>query len=226
MNGYDWFVFTMNRVRGALMLFLGALGTGAQTTLPTTGAVIDLSSPRGALRALSSAMQEGDTDAIREVFLAANPAEERIIEADAQMAGALARLRSTAIKAFGAEQARFLIGDAAAGSAQSLASIDAADISVKGDTATVKYGDQKGPPFILKHVNGQWRVPASNLGKPLDARALEQRLSDLEVQRKVVDEMASLIRAGKFATAEQAREAWQARILPPPTSRPATASKD
>jgi hypothetical protein len=200
----------------------------AQTTRPTTTfSTVDLSTPRGTLRSLNSAIREGDVDAMRRIFLASTPAEKKMADADAQMAAALADLRESAIKAFDAEHASILCGDVAVGSAQSLARIEAAAISISGDTATVKYGGEKpGPPFVLKSVNGEWKVPVSQLGQPVDPAALDQRLGDLAVQRNVVREVAEMIRAGKFGNAEQAREAWQTRILQAATSKPAVRSKD
>jgi hypothetical protein len=200
----------------------------AQTTRPTTTfSTVDLSTPRGTLRSLNSAIREGDVDAMRRIFLASTPAEKKMADADALMAAALADLRESAIKAFDAEHASILCGDVAVGSTQSLARIEAASISISGDAATVKYGGEKPePPFVLKNVNGEWKVPVSQLGQPVDPAALDQRLADLEVQRNVVHEVAEMIRAGRFGNAEQAREAWQARILQAATSKPAARPND
>src|SRR5215469_17042457 len=72
----------------------------AQQTHPTT-APEDPATPRGALRTLNQAMRNGDVVAIRQLFLATSPAEQRMVDADASMAAALARLRAAAVEAFG-----------------------------------------------------------------------------------------------------------------------------
>jgi hypothetical protein len=188
---------------------------------PTTAPTVDLSTPRATLRSLNQAMREGDVDVIKRLFFASTPMETQMVEADAQMAGALAELRVAAIKAFGSENAKILTGESAAGTAESLARIEAADIAVDGDTATVHYSNDKESPFVLKKVGNEWKIVVSQLGKPLNPAALEQRISDLAVQRRVVQEIAAEIRSGHFASSERAREAWQSRILQAATSQTA-----
>jgi len=193
----------------------------AQQTQPSTQAV-DAGTPRGALRALNHAMRSGDEGAIKQLFLATTPAEARMIDADAKMAAALAHLRVAAAAAYGSQGADAVTGDSDTGAAEGAARIDAADISVDGDTATVTYRDEKNAAFVLKRVEGRWKVPAAQLGKPLDPAALDQRLADLALQRQVVEEVTDQIKQRKFAGAEQAREAWRARILQAATSQPTT----
>lgn len=205
----------------ATIVLAGALCANAQQTRRATAPAFDASTPRSALRTLSLAMRDGDVAIIKRMFLAANPAEAKMVEADAEMAAALAELRGSAAAAYGEEGARTVTGDTAASSADSLARIDAADITLSGDTATVSYHDEKQSPFILKRVDGQWKVPVSELGKPLDKAALDQRLSDLAIQTSVVHEIIRAVQGRKFAKPEQAREAWQTRILQAATSQPA-----
>jgi len=211
-------------------ILITALLLGGVQILPaqhptTTAPAADLSTPRATLLALNRAMREGDVESIKRLFLAETPAEMQMVEADAQMAAALAELRDAAIKAFGTENARTLTGDTAAGTAESLKRIEGAEIVVSGDAATVHYSDDKAVPFILKKAGNDWRVPVSQLGKPLNPAALEQRISDLAVQRRVVRDIAAQIRTGNFKSSEKAREAWQSRILQAATSQPVIPQK-
>ena len=112
--------------------------------------------------------------------------------------------------------AKIVTGDTSVGTAQSLSRIETAEISVQGDTATVIYSDDRDAPFVLKRVDAQWRVPVNQLSKPLEPAELEQRLEDLTIQRNVVRLITQQIKAGAFANAEQAREAWQNRSSRPP----------
>lgn len=210
------------RVLITIALLAGAPWLGAQQTRPATAPAIDASTPRAALRALSIAMRDGDVATIKRLFLAATPAEEKMVEADAQMAAALADLRRAALAAFGEEGARTVTGDTAAGSTQSLARIETADVTSTGDTATVIYRDERQSPYILKKIGSEWRVPVSEFGKPLDKAALDQRLSDLSGQTAVVRGIIRSISDHKFARAEEAREAWQSGILQATTSQPAS----
>ena len=145
-----------------------------------------------------------------------------MVNADAEMAAALAKLRAVAVQVYGPQAADVITGDTDAGATESAARIEAADVTVTGDVATVVYRDEKDSPFVLKKSGGSWKVPVSQLGKPLDPAALDQRLADLAIQRKVVEELTDQIRQKRFATAEEAREAWRTRILQAATSQPAT----
>jgi hypothetical protein len=171
-------------------------------------------------------MRAGDIGTMKRLFLATTPPESRMIDAVAQMAAELARLRTVAVKAYGPHGADAFTEDSEAGAIDSAARIDAAEVAVNGDVATVTYQDQKNSPFVLKKVDGKWRAPVSQLGKPLEPGELDQQLADLAVQRRVVEEMIQEISAKKFAGAEQAKEAWRARILQAPTSQPTTRAGD
>ena len=206
----------------ALVVILLIVRFGAaQQTHPTT-APEGPATPRGALRTLNQAMRNGDVAAIHQMFLATSVAEQRMVDADAAMAAALARLRTAAVDAFGPRGADLVTGDTDAGTADSSARIDTADVVITGDVATIVYRDEKDSPFVLKKSGGLWKVPVSQLGKPLDQAALEERLADLAVQQKVVEELTEQIRQKRFATPEDARQAWRTRILQAATSQPAT----
>lgn len=209
------------RVLMTLAFLACAPWLAAQQTRPTTAPAIDASTPRATLRALSLAMRDGDVATITHLFLAATPSEEQMVKADAQMAAALADLRRAAVAAFGVDGAKIVTGDTAAGSAESLARIEAADINATGDTATVSYRDERQSPFVLKKVGSEWKVPVSELGKPLEKSALDQRLADLAIQTAVVRQIVTRIDQHKFVRAEEAREAWQTGILQAATSQPA-----
>ena len=204
----------------ALMLVMWAATAVAQETRPTTNPASDASTPRGALRLLNQAMGEGDTETIKRLLLAANPSEQKMVETQGQMAAALAGLRHAAIKAFGEDGARTIAG--ADEPAKNLERIDAADITINGNTATVTYRDQKEQPFVLKRVNGRWQVPVSELGKPVDQAALEQELADLAVQTDLVRQITREIEEGRYATADKARQTWRSRMIQAAASRPST----
>jgi len=193
-------------------------------TRPTTAPAPDPSTPRGALRALAEAMRDGDADAVKQSFDATSKAEEKMVDAMASMAAALAELHRSAVKAFGEQEAKRVTGDTEGSSAEALARIDAADVSVNGDSATVKYPEEK-ESFLLKRVEGRWKVPAAEVGKPADPAALEQRLADLTREQKLAEQIAKEIGGGKYATAEKAADAWHSRMLelavPRPTTTPA-----
>jgi len=209
----------INRIVMIAFMLAGMGMSSALRAGPTTGPTVDLSTPRATLRTLNQAMREGDVEVIKGLFLAVTPGEMLMVEADARMAGALAELRMAAVQGFGPENARLLTGDTSAGAAESLARIEAADIVVNGDTAVVRYRDDKESTFVLKRVGNEWKIVVSQLGRPHNPAALEQRISDLAVQRRIVQDITAQIRSGRFASSEKAREAWQNRILQAATSQ-------
>jgi len=180
----------------------------------------DLTTPKGALKVLASALRDGDADRIREVMYATTPAEKRMVAAMADMAAAMARLQKAAVKAFGEEGAKEIVGDTQTTDAQGRARIDAADVRLAGDTATVTVPEGEDAPVVLKRVGGQWKVPMSELSKNAEAAALEERLTELGEQRKLVAQLTDEIGQGQFKTPAQAKDAWQSRAMQAVTRRP------
>src|SRR6185503_3243375 len=102
--------------------------------------------------------------------------ETRMVAAMADMAAAMAQLQKASVKAFGEEGAKEIVGDTQTTDAQGRARIDAADVRLAGDTATVTVPEGEDAPVVLKRVGGQWKVPMSELSKNAEAAALEERL--------------------------------------------------
>ena len=197
----------------------------AQQTTPAAGdrkaeADVDTSSPKGTLKVLATALRDGDAARIRQVMDAASPAETRMVAAMAEMAKAMADLQKAAVKAFGAEGAKELVGDTNATDADGRARIDAAEVRVQGDTATVIVADGEDAPVVLRRVNGQWKVPMAELSKNADPTVLDERLAELDEQRKLVVQLTKEIGEGQFNSPAQAKDAWQSRAMQAVTRRP------
>ena len=183
---------------------------------------------RDALKTLAKALQEGNGERIRQVIHAADPTERKMVDAMTAMAVQIAQLYKASSKAFGEEQAKSLTGDVTA----EMSRIDGAEVSIQGDSATVRYkeeappvqGETKGPdkdapppapapPMVMKKVDGRWQVPMSELSKGSTPEEIEQRLSDLEAQTKIIAELTGEITQGKYKSAEKAAEAWEVRMM-------------
>jgi hypothetical protein len=195
---------------------------------PVKKKAADETALRDALKTLAKALQEGNAERIRQVIHAADPTERKMVDAMAAMAVQIAQLYKASAKAFGEDQAKGLTGDVTA----EMSRIDGAEVSIEGDTATVRYaqeppapGDEAKPgekddapavpppPMVLKKVDGRWRVPMSELSKGSTPEEIEQRLSDLEAQTKIIAELTTEIAAGKYKSAEKAAEAWQGKMM-------------
>ena len=180
----------------------------------------DTTTPKGALKALAAALRDGDAERIRQVMDAANPAETRMVAAMADMAKAMADLQKAAVKSFGSEGAKELVGDTHATDAQGRARIDAADVRVQGDTATVVVAEGEDTPVVLRKVRGHWKVPMAELSKNADPAVLDERLTELAEQRKLVVQLTKEIGEGEFNSPAQAKDAWQSRAMQAVTRRP------
>lgn len=180
----------------------------------------DDTTPKGALKLLSAALRDGDAERIRRVMHAGNPAEVRMVSSMAEMARSMAQLQKAAVKAFGEEGAKEMVGDTLATDADGRARIDAAEVRLTGDTATVVVPEGEDAPVVLKKVGGHWKVPMAELSKNADPIALDERLTELAGQRTLVEELTKEISEGHFATAAQAKDAWQSRAMQSVTRRP------
>jgi hypothetical protein len=213
----------------------------AQTTSPAPMATTQpapADSPRGALKALVNAMQAGDAPKIKSLIATTNPTEQKMVDAMATMSVAQKKFRDAAQAAYGTN-AKELTGDTEAGTAEGLAKIDAAPESIKGDTATVDPTGQPGvPPLTLKKVDGQWRIPISELARGVDQNTIQQRLEDLGFMSQMMNESADEVAKGMYKTPKDAGEAIKSKMMkranaatqsstqptaPPPMNAPATA---
>ena len=169
--------------------------------------------PKGALKMLAAALRDGDADRIKQVMYASTPAEAKMVAAMAEMAKSMATLQRSAVKAFGRVGAKEVVGDTDSTDAESKARIDAADVKIAADVATVTMADGEEAPVVLKRVDGRWRLPMAELSRGADPKALDERLAELATLSKVVRDLPEEVGAGKYPTAVQAQEAFQSRAM-------------
>ncbi len=144
-----------------------ATAPASQPSLPAEPAT-----PRDALKILAGAMRDGDGDKLKAVVLTSNPSEVRMLGAMAGLAGSLARLNQSAVKAFGEDDASQFTDDGTAHFSDTLARIDAAEVTIDGDKATVRYRGPGETPFEMRRIppvhggqEAQWKVPMSELSR-------------------------------------------------------------
>jgi hypothetical protein len=191
---------------------------------PTTAPAGSLASPRDSLKWFAAALRDGDVPRLKRVVLSAGDVEDRMVGAMGDMSRALAALHTAAAKAFGAPAAEQFTDDATAHFDRVLARIDAAEITVHGDIATVRYPDDR--PYELRRIGADWRIPVSQFSQGVPADALERRVAELVVQTRVVNEMSREIGGGKHRNAEAASLAWRSKMMSAvaasgPATRPA-----
>lgn len=204
----------------AVVLFVVAVvGTdlAAQTrpsTAPATTQVVaaDPSTPKGALKLLTQALDAGDRAKVMDLLAADTEAEHKWARATAELAEATAALRRSATDGFGAEASRPLGVDRAA-TGDAFARIDAATVTLRGDKASVRAASEEGPPLVLIRRDGTWRVPVSEFSKDVETADLDRAVRALADETRLLRELAVEVAAGKYKTATDARQALDRRIM-------------
>jgi hypothetical protein len=177
-----------------------------QASIPT-----DQTSPRGALKVLTVAMNKGDADSIKSVFAPANPLETKMVDAVVNQQQAMMKFHAAAVTAFGADEAKKLPpGDIDAAVTESLAALDKFPESVTGDTATVGEGDQL---LHLKKQGDKWILPVSMLAPQITPDNVDQQLGQMTQQSQVLIDITDDMGKGKFKTADDAGKALQLKVM-------------
>lgn len=174
------------------------------TALLAAAADVDMSTPKGALKAFYEAMEAGDAAAVRASFHTANDTEKALADAYAA--------QLTAARALGeATKAKFATtGDALSRGLplrDEIAKLDTAEVTVNGDKATVKLaGDAK--PLRLVKSDGRWRLSLADYAGD-DPAAQTAALKDMATAFQTI---AAEIQADKFPTAADAQRALQQKL--------------
>jgi hypothetical protein len=188
-------------------------GMGA-TSAPASAPVVPIntSTPRGALKTLLTAIQTGDPQGIKKVIHTSTPVEEKMVDALAHRALAENNFRQAAVKAFGADAAKQLVGDAEASNVVNMSQLDAAAETVDGDSAIVNSNSAGGEPVKLSKINGQWQIPASEFSKATDPTKIQQNIEDMNFAANLIDQFAGDVSGGKYKTATEAGESIQLQM--------------
>jgi hypothetical protein len=206
-----------------ILLLFFSVGAGPATRPATAPADPPASTPKEALRSLNLSQRDGNTAALRALFISSDEPGARLIDAMAEYAAALVALHDSAEKAYGPESANFITGDMKSESEKGLAAIDKSEVMIDHDTATVKYAGATDAPIRLVRVDGRWKLPVVQLLEGADKESEEKGVKELTLQSQIAHNMAVEIAAGKYKEgANKAREVWRARLLGPTTENSKT----
>jgi hypothetical protein len=198
----------------ALCVASSAFSQPTSTTAPATtqaSVATDQTTPRGALKVLTVAMNKGDATTIKSVFAPSSPLEDKMVAAVLGQQSAMMNFHNAAVKAFGEADAKKLPpGDVDAAVAESLSALDKFPEAVTGDTATVGEGEQV---LHLKKQGEKWTLPVSSLAPQITAENVDQQLAAMGEQSKVLTDMTEDMNAGKYKTADDAGKALQLKAM-------------
>jgi hypothetical protein len=187
---------------------------------PSTQSAVpsDQSTPRGALKVWTIAMNQGDADTIRAVLDPTTPIEKRMVEALIAQRQAIHRLKVSSDNAFGHDGTVKIVGDMDATQAQSIASIGDLSEQIDGDQALVIDGNDQ---LKFKKLNGKWVFPIATMPN-VDFDSADEAVGRLAALSKMLDEVSASIESGKYKTAKDAADDLQAKSFALATRAAAT----
>jgi len=204
-----------------ILLWISVVAVGQ--TLPATGPATEpADTPRAAYERLVVAMQQGDGATIRQLIVAQGEDERRLVDALADYAQAIARLRQAAVETYGAASARVLTGDPA-DQEKRLAAIRQAQQLIENDHATLNLHRPDTPLILLRQIDGQWRVPLRAMLPNLEPAQIVQQVEETALQVHAFDETTADVLAGKYHTADEAAQVLRTRLIRP-ANEPTTAA--
>jgi hypothetical protein len=192
-----------------LCLFTSAIATG-QTSQP---AQFDLTTPKGSLKAFTTALDAGDAGTMRKLLSATTPTEKRMADATIDFAVAIADLNHAMEHRFGREEAQAALPQSSQDLNQSLGFIDKAEEKVDGDSAVVSNTPGTAPSTImLKKVDGIWKISLADQANSTSPKQLDETLTMLTTQCRLMREVTADVKAGKFATASDAASSVRGKL--------------
>jgi predicted NUDIX family NTP pyrophosphohydrolase len=196
------------------LLILVELPAIAQTTLPSTQpAAVDQSTPKGALKVFFRAEASSDGNALLTILLAENPAQKHMIAAMADKKNADRDLTAALSKQFPAQWPSDPRQTAMKDLPGIFDQIDLSEQTVGHDTAQVKAQNADSPPFTVRRVDGQWRIPLAVIMPTDDPAKLETDARQIEIQVGVMRQAAGDVAAGKYSTFDQAVQDIKQRMF-------------
>ena len=205
---------------GILVVGWAAMAAGA-----TTRPAVDLSSPRGTLMSVYTAMQAGDVRGVTACLEFAEPEEREVFEVNAsQVAGPLRLLHAMEGK-FGDAGKKPFDGSMEKSISEMLARAKGAEISVNGETAVVSEKAARNPNAetelsgvtLKKNAGGEWKIVASTFpdsGGEVSPRQLALMKSMRDAVVSACDQTIARVERGEFHSAEEAFAAYQGLLQP------------
>lgn len=180
-----------------------AVCVSGQTSAPTTSSA-GAATPQIVFHHIQEALQHGDVNGAKEISLF-DAGDDTVLEVLVRWSGTLAKLDAAGRARFG-EISHNVSGYPMPYSDQALASTK---FTIHGDTATATMGNASRPMRFVR-ISGQWWFDIRGAAKDENAKRL---LPGMKATTEIAVQVASEIADGKYATADEARHAFEARRL-------------
>lgn len=159
-----------------------------------------LASPKMAAFAFVRAMEQNDMAQFRSVTIGSDD-DYKLFEPLLGMVGSAKQLEHAAREKFG-KAGRVIVRDSPAVELE--VHVQESDVKVSNDTATLRHhGQEDADPLHLRHTPAGWKVDLTAIPNRDQMAASAAGMARM---RKALSDSAADIRAGKFATAEEAEK--------------------
>jgi hypothetical protein len=197
----------------SIVMLAIAVAVKGQATQPTTGAV-EPTTPKGALKALTIALDAGDRERIRSLMYATSPMEQKMVDATSEMAASVADLKHAMKSKFGELATLSAMGDSSDALEKGLAGIDSAEQKVAGDMAMVSLSSMPRESMTLVKTGDTWKISVTQQVKDegLTPQQVDEKMATVISQSRMLRDLSSDVTAGKYATASDAAAALRAKM--------------
>jgi hypothetical protein len=159
---------------------------------------------------LSKALAAGDGATARK-YVVKDENSDKMVDALAEISKAAKGLQDAAVAKFG-EEGKDIAGQGMGQMARTDADFkdfDESRLTINGDTATIAPKDSRGRTTIFKKMDGTWKLDLTVM--PNAARAA-QGSTIMSKVAGVMTDLAGEIKAGKYATVQEARQAYYQKL--------------
>lgn len=179
-----------------------AIATFSFSADPTTSPDVDLSSPKSAFRAYTTALMNGDHNGVMRTVIA-SPKGQKMLDGQMAYNAVEKRFRAATVKAF-PDSAKELPDPFT----DTLASIDAAEVATAGDTATLT-SKQTMQPVKLKKQDGNWKIDLSAM---YGDEVIDEVIQFRKALSDVMEGMTEDVTNGKFTDYNDVRSNLETHV--------------
>lgn len=163
-------------------------------------------SPKDALRHQDAAAKEGNREHDLLLYHATNDKEKKVADAIVDGDLALARLEKAVSDKFGKDAAANVVH---AASSMNLDDIEKATEKVDGDKAIIEWAGKKAPAIHLVKVDGQWKIPMSEVVGSEDDRTADELAKKFHDIAEQLTQTADAVEKDKYRSGEGVRDKVQ-----------------
>lgn len=183
----------------ACLLMIGSVALAEQESKPADAA----QSPKEMLKDEDAAARAGNVERDLSFYRATDEKEKKLADAIAHADVELAHLQKAVEQKFGKELGQAVVH---AAGAQDLDDVEAANVKIEGDKATVEWKRKDSQPLSLVKVDGKWKISLSDLLQGMDAQEVGKLTDAMQQLSKQLTFISTRVEQGKYRSGEGVRD--------------------